>query len=138
MSTNNDSQLAANKRGLLAKHWNPKPIQTPQVDPELSNLNGLQRSVEALRYGFLSVEHWMSPNGRIREFIRFNAILALLLLVPALIIFPIITLILWQVAGWVGALAHIARNLVVIPLAVLGTIILVKIIIVVTRALFGR
>ena len=122
----------------LKAQWHPQPLNAPQVDPDLPNLNGLQRAVGALRYAFLSLEHWMSPSGRIREFMRWNAIVAVLLLIPAMLIFPIITLILWQVAGWVGALANIACTLVIISLAVLGSIILVKIIIVVTRALFGR
>ena len=142
MDPNNDRhELMVRKPTLLTRikaHWHPQPLKAPQVDPDLPHLNALQRAVEALRDGFLALEHWMSPNGRIREFIRFNAILAVVLLVPALVIMPIITLILGQVAGWVAALANIACSLVIIPLAVLATIILVKLVIVVTRAHFGR
>ncbi len=141
MEPRNDNQLAHTKPKLLTRikaHWQPKPIQPPEVDPSLPHLNALQRAVEALRYTFLSFEHWMSPNGKMREYTRLTSIVAFLLLVPAVLVFPIVTLILGEVAGWVTSLALISRSLVMIPLAILATIILCKPIVVVTRALLRK
>lgn len=134
-------ELAQTKPSLLTTfkaHWHPRPLKAPQVEPHLPHLNGLQRATEALQHAFLSLEHWMSPNGKIREFIRFTVIVACLLLIPALLIFPIIGFILGQLQQWIASLAHIACSLVIIPLAILAIIILCKVILVVTRALFGK
>jgi hypothetical protein len=61
----------------------------------------------------------MSPNGKIREFIRINTVAACLLLIPALLILPIIGFILWHVSGLVSLLLEIVIKLVVIPILVL-------------------
>lgn len=135
-----DEQLVPSKPSILTTLkalWNPRPILTPQIDPDLLHLNGLQRAVEALSYALLSLEHW-DPSGKMREFIRIHAILARLLLIPVLLILSNHHTHSRSGSGMIAAPAHIACSLVMIPLAILATIIRVKVIIIVTKALFRK
>src|SRR4051812_4747022 len=95
----------------IKEHWHPEPIQPPEVDPDLPRLTGLQRATESLRYSILSVEWWLSPNGKLREWLRINGKLGSVLLIPAVLVVPLITFILWQMSKWVGWLVSIAGNL---------------------------
>ena len=127
--TNDHHELVQSTPSLLTKirtQWQPSPLKAPEVDPDLPHLNGLQRALEALRYGFLSFERWMSPNGKLREYLRLHSILALLLLIPALVILPIIGFIVWQVAGMVSLLLEIAIKLILIPVLVLLGILIMR------------
>src|SRR5947207_3328321 len=46
-------------------------LNPPRVDPKLSNLTPLERAAEVLRYSFLRAEYWLSPNGAMRQRVRF-------------------------------------------------------------------
>jgi hypothetical protein len=93
--------------------WKPKSIEPPEVDRALSKLPPIQRAAEVVRYSVLRIEHWLSPNGRLREWIRLNILAALLIGIPALIIVPILTYLLGQFVTWMMFLAAAAKNLVV-------------------------
>lgn len=121
----------------IESQWSPKPINPPSVDPELGQLDGLQRSAEAIRYSILSIEFWISPNGQAREWLRQNARLAVWIAIPAFLIMPVITFVLAQLNGWIGILVAIAGNLIVFPVVAIlaGLVILIAIRIV--KALTG-
>jgi hypothetical protein len=141
----NNNLLPAPKRNcveclkqLVRKHWQPTPIDPPKPDTDLENLSGPQRSAEVIRYSILSLEFWLSPLGRIREWVRLNGKLCALLLIPALLILPLITFIISQIANWLIMLVDMMGNLIVFPVlliiavgAISGTILLL-------RAIFGR
>jgi len=123
---------------FIRKHWQPQPIDPPKPDPEIENLSGPQRSAEVLKYSILSLEFWLSPLGRLREWVRLNGKLSAVLLIPALLILPLVTFIIGQIAHWLSMLVDISGNLILFPLVVLvatasitGTILLL-------RAIFGR
>ena len=96
--------------------WQPQPLEPPRVDPELPELNSLQRSAESLRYSTLKTEYWMSAGGTLREWLRLNCIVAVVLGIPAFIVVPIITFLLSQFTTWTALLVQIAKNLVVFPI----------------------
>ena len=125
-------------QALLHEYWKPKPINTPAVDPELKHLNGLQRAGEVMRYSVLSIEWWISPNGTLREWLRLNGKVSSILLIPAVLIVPLVTFVLWQVAKWIVLLVQIASNLIVLPLAALAAGILITGIVIVVRMLLGK
>jgi hypothetical protein len=116
--------------------WNPQPIPQLQVDPELTNLCGTQRMVEALRYFILSTEYWISPDGVLREWLRVMAKAGILILCPLVIFMPTVTFALWQVALWVAFLVMITKSLIVFPLAALAAIALSGVLVIVVRSLF--
>ena len=111
----------ARLRQWITNHWHPAPMEPPKVDPELPILNDVQRSAEVLRYSVLKTEYWLSPSGTLREWVRLNAIVALILSIPALFIVPLVTWLLAEFVTWSELLVQIAKNLAVFPvLAVLG------------------
>jgi hypothetical protein len=122
----------------LRQHWNPKPIEEPTVDPDLSELNGLQRAAESLRYTILSIEWWLSPNGSLREWLKLNSKIGSFLLIPAVLVVPLVTFILWQVWKWTGWLNGIAGNLLLFPLAAFAAVLVTLAVIALLRAVLGK
>ncbi len=123
---------------LLAKHWAPKPIQAPKVDADLEQMTGPQRAAEVIRLSLLSLEYWLSPFGRLREWLRLNGRLSAILVTPALLVVPLVTWILWHVAQWMALLVGITGNLIVLPLVALLAVIVLSITVVLLRVLLGR
>jgi hypothetical protein len=96
-----------------------RPICKPMVNKNLSKLDALSRSAECFRYFLLSLEFWLSPNGDVREWLKHNVLLFILLIIPAILVMPVIGLILWQFTGWLSMLTAIAGKLMLILLALL-------------------
>ena len=103
----------------LKASWQPHPLNPPQFDPALRHLDGITRSAESIRYSILSVEFWISPKGQVREWLRHNTHLAAWLIVPAVLVVPVVTFVLWQVAKWTTMLTSITGNLIVLPILAL-------------------
>jgi hypothetical protein len=94
--------------------WKPSAIKRPRVNRSFVKMGPLERAAEVARYSALKAEHWLSPNGRLREWMRLNILAALFIGIPALIIVPIVTLLLGEFATWMMFMAQAARNLVII------------------------
>ena len=109
--------------------WHPEPVPPPTVDPEFTKMNGLQRATESLRYVLLRWEHWVSPNGDIREWLRCNTRIGAWLLIPAVCVMPAVGFVLWQITGWVAMLTSIAGRLIVLPILILVAFIVIKIVV---------
>jgi len=103
----------------LLKHWNPVEIQAPKVDPELPDLNGVERSAEVFRFTALHSEHWLSPKGFLREWVRFNAKVFMLLLIPSLLVVPLITFTLGQFLTWTALIVATTSSMILFPLSAL-------------------
>ena len=125
------------KRDWVKALWRPKPLKPPQVDPELPELNPLQRSAESLRYSTLQTEYWISAGGTLREWFRLNCGVALVLGIPALFVVPIITFLLHQFTTWTGLLVQIAKNLVVFPIIAVLAIALITAVLFVVKFIFA-
>ena len=106
----------------LKHSWHPKPLDMPVVDPEFPELSDLQRAGESFRYSVLSLEFWLTPHGGIREWIRHNTILAVVLAPVVLVLIPLIGCGLAGIAAWCVALTAIAAHAVIIPLLVVGAV----------------
>jgi len=115
----------------IEEFWQPKPITPPTVDPDLERMNGPQRAAEVMRHSILSVEYWLSPLGRVREWFRLNSKLSMWLLIPGVLVLPLVTWILYLVAGWVMMIVGIAGHLIVLPVAVV-------VVVGVLRIIFGK
>lgn len=112
-------------RKMFTRHWRPKPLPEPVVDNDLPHLNGIERAAEVIRFILTTLEHWLSPSGRLREFIKMNARLAVAIAVPVVIVAPLVTLALEQLKGWVALLISTMSSFVLFPLSVLLCILLV-------------
>jgi hypothetical protein len=119
----------------LKQHWNPQPIQPPEVDPDLPKLTGLQRATESIRYSILSLEWWLSPNGKLREWLRLNGKIGSILLIPAVLVVPLVSLILWQIHKWAGWMVGI---LILFPLAALLAVIITLSVVTLLRIIISK
>jgi hypothetical protein len=122
----------------LSLHWRPIPIEPPQVDQDETRLPPIERSAEVIRYSLLKMEYWISPNGRLREWLRFNLAVAFIIGIPALLIVPIVTLLLGSVVTWADSLAMAAWNLVRFVGSLIAAIALITAALAVFRAFRGR
>ncbi|HEY3899588.1 MAG TPA: hypothetical protein VGM54_13290 [Chthoniobacter sp.] len=60
------------------------------------------------------------------------------LVIPAVLVVPLVTFILWQVAKWMGWLVSIAGNLILFPAAALLAVIVILAVIAVLRLILGK
>ena len=119
-------------------NWKPQPLSVPKVVPAFREMDSLQRVGEVLRYSTLKLECWLSPNGKLREWLRFNVVIGCVLSIPALLVVPLVTYLLGQFATWSALLGTIATNLIIFPLTVIGGIALLSAMILFTRVLVRR
>jgi hypothetical protein len=125
-------------RDFFRRHWNPEKIEPPKVDPDLEDLDAATRSAEVIRFSLLSLEWWLSPNGTLREWLKLNGKISSILLIPAVLVMPLITLIIWQVAIWMGWLVGIAGHLIMFPLVALAGIVVALVVVAILRFIFGK
>jgi hypothetical protein len=125
-------------RDWFRRHWNPEKIEPPKVDPELEDLDAATRSCEVIRFSLLSLEWWLSPNGTLREWLKLNGKVSAILVIPAVLVMPLVTLIIWQVAKWMNWLVGIAGHVILFPLVALAGIIVSLVVVAILRIIFGR
>ena len=90
-------------------------LTPPRVDPKLTGLAPLERAAEVVRYSFLRAEYWLSPDGVMRQRVRFAVRLWVYVMIAALIA-PGITAVIQHVTGWTAMSAEMVRNITEIPL----------------------
>ena len=125
-------------RDFFRRHWNPESIEPPKVDPELEDLDAATRAAEVIRFSLLSLEWWLSPQGKLREWLKLNGRIASMLVIPAVLVMPLVTLIIWQVAKWMNWLTGIAGHLIMFPLIALAGIIVSLVVVAILRAFLGK
>lgn len=96
--------------GLALRVWDPKPVPEPRVDPDLPELPWPARSAEVIRYGLARAEHWLSPGGLLREWLRLNLWGALVLSAAAVLVVPAVTAVLKGAVTWSALGADIVAN----------------------------
>src|SRR5439155_16094883 len=85
-------------------------LNPPRVDPKLTGLTPLERAAEVLRYSVLRAEYWLSPNGVMRQRVRFALRLWVYVMMAALIA-PSITSVIQHITGWSAMSAEIVQNI---------------------------
>jgi hypothetical protein len=110
---------AKQMRQIVIRRWQPEPLPEPVVDQDLPHLSAIERSAETLSYTCRRFEYWISPQGTLREWLKFNLRLAFGLTVPSLLVAPLVTLALRQFNSWIDLITRTTSNLVLVPLSVL-------------------
>jgi hypothetical protein len=123
---------------VILKHWHPQEIRPPIVDPDLPHQTGIERSAEVFRYSVLAAEHWLSPAGCMREWLRFNTRVAIILAIPSVMIVPIITYSLTQFTTWTTLLVQTTSNLILFPLSALLMVGLVSAVVFLAKSIQSR
>jgi len=95
---------------LVRSVWQPVPIRPPRIDPHLPGLHWPERAAEVTRFTLLRFEHWISPSGWLREWIRACLWLAVVLIVAAVLIVPPVTALLEGVRDWTGLVSATMTN----------------------------
>ena len=90
-------------------------LTPPRVDPKLINLTPLERAAEVLRYSVLQAEYWLSPDGAMRQRVRFALRIWIYIVIAALIA-PSVTAVIQHVTGWSVMSAEAVKNITEIPL----------------------
>ena len=91
----------------------------PTVNVSLHRLNSLQRAVESFRYVALSIEVWISPEGNLRKWVKANTRLAVFMAVPTLMVFPVVTMALWELESWMSSLTTMVSKFIALPILTL-------------------
>lgn len=99
------------------------------VNTSWRQMNGLQRSATAWLRFLLRLERHLSPDGKLREWLRQNTQVGAWLLIPAMLVMPVVSLILWQLTGWLTMLTTIAGKLIVLPILILVAFVVIRIVI---------
>ena len=82
---------------LLAQ---PHPVARPIVDEAFFSLPAWKRSLGAIAYCILCFEHWIAPQGWVREWLRLNVLAVVLAGTTILLAGPIVTAILVSLLDW--------------------------------------
>jgi len=67
-----------------------------------------------------------------------NGKLSSVLIIPAVLVMPLVTFIIWQVAKWMHWLVGIAGNIILFPLVALAGIVVAFIVVGIIRVFVGR
>ena len=89
-------------------------------------MHAVARAAEVIRYALASLEYWLSPGGHLRELLRLTAFATAFLAVPGLMLAPIVSLCLAQVAGWPDLIIRILLNLAAIVIGLALAKVLIK------------
>ncbi|MBB5031567.1 hypothetical protein [Prosthecobacter vanneervenii] len=110
---------AKQARQIVIRRWQPEPLSEPVIDEELPNLSAIERSAEVISFTCRRAEYWLSPQGTLREWLKFNLRLAIGIAVPALLVAPLVTLALERFNLWIDLISKSTSNFVLVPLSVL-------------------
>jgi hypothetical protein len=110
---------AKQARQIVIRRWQPEPLNAPVIDDALPHLSAIERSAEVISFSCRRFEYWLSPQGTLREWFKFNLRLAIGFAVPALLVAPLITLALNQFNLWIDVISKTTSNVVLVPLSVL-------------------
>lgn len=105
------THLGERRSSVLRQVWDPQVLPKPEIDPELHQLDWPERCAEVLRYTLLELEHWLSHKGILREWIRLNLYLAVILSVGALMVIPPLTAVMEGVSDFSILLDSIVENI---------------------------
>ncbi len=90
-------------------------------------LNWLQRATASWLHLFCCLERRVSPEGQLRRWLLQSIHLGAWLLVPAVFVMPAVSLLLWQLDGWLALLTSIAGRLIVLPVLILLALVVIRV-----------
>ena len=128
---------AAGQELLTTESSEPTQLTPPRVDPKLTNLTPLERAAEVIRYSVLRGEYWLSPDGAMRQRVRFALRLWIYVMIAAFIA-PSVTAVIRHVTGWTTMSTEIVRNIVQIPLGLGKFLLACFAVVILFRLLFRR
>jgi len=126
-------------RSLLASvrdAWQPVPTSAPVIDHELNELATSERITEVCRYHLLRLEYGVSCGGGLRAWLRLNVLVATVVLIPALLVVPVLTMLSGSFATLTAFLLQAAINLFLSVLTAIATVAAVLVFVSVMKVLW--
>lgn len=102
--------------------WQPVPIDVPVIDHGLNDMTMLERVTEITRFQLHQFEYAVSPGGGLRAWLRMNMLLAMVLIIPALLVVPVVTSLAGQFANLTAFLLQASVNLFYTVVTLIGTV----------------
>jgi len=104
----------------------------PRIDPDLENRPALERSTEVLRYTLVTMEQSISPEGKLRGWLKYNVRILIWIGIPILLFVPILGYLFGGLVGISESINLVLSNLVqsLKPMAILMVMLLVILLIV--------
>lgn len=104
----------------------PRPVARPTVGKEFFQVPAWKRSLIAILYCLLCLEHWIAPQGWVREWLRLNVLVTAIVGTAVLLTGPVVTALLHNLYDWcnvaVQILIKVMSMLSVLPPLVLTAI----------------
>jgi len=116
------------KNGRKLALWNPKPLGIPEINQNAFEQQPVIRAAEVIRYSLHRFEYWVSPSGILREWLRLNLLVALFVGFTGILLAPVVTMILGEIAGWIILILKIVTGIVSIAAMAIVAFILLRII----------
>ena len=88
-----------------------RSLKRPAPAEDFAELGALERVVESLRYNLLSLEYALSPRGGLRQWLKFNLALLLLVGLPVAILAPALVYALKRLAVAGGYVEELTQRL---------------------------
>jgi hypothetical protein len=120
-SASTSRNLVLSLVGAIRASYNPEPIDKPCIDPEMPSLPAILRVAEVCRFTLANLEYSLSSGGGLRAWFKLNLLIALLIAIPIVFVFPVITLFLATFASWSDLLRTTAINLFWATVYIAGT-----------------
>jgi hypothetical protein len=102
------------------------PVARPTVCEGFLHFPAWRRSVSAILYCLLCFEHWIAPQGWVREWLRLNILATVLIGTAVLLTGPVVTALLHNLYEWTDAIVKIlikvASMLSVLPPLILAIV----------------
>jgi hypothetical protein len=82
----------------------------------------LERVTEITRFQLLQTEYMVSPGGGLRAWLRMNMLVAMIFIIPALFVVPVVTSLAGQFANLTAFLLQASMNLFYTVVTLIGTV----------------
>lgn len=113
------------------------PVDRPTVDGEFLRASAWKRSIIAILYCLLCLEHWIAPQGWVRGWLRLNILAAVIIGTAVLLTGPVVTALLHNLYDWANVTVQILIK-VMSMLSVLPPLVLTLIAGLILWSLFQR
>ena len=107
---------------VVQNAWQPVPISAPVIDRSLNEMMVLERVTEICRYQLHQFEYMVSPGGGLRAWLRMNMLVAMILIIPALFVVPVLTFLAVSFATLTAFLLQASINIFFAIVTLIATV----------------
>lgn len=107
---------------LVRDAWQPVPISVPVIDHDLHEMLVLERVTEVTRFQLHQFEYVVSPGGGLRAWLRMNMLVAMILIIPALFVVPVLTFLAGSFATLTAFLLQASINIFFAIVTLIATV----------------